>query len=66
LSLGSTKEDIYVKREIIAQGNLLSPSNQICNKTSETSTLPNSIKPVVIKSRAKLGQLHEYKEDFSK
>jgi hypothetical protein len=66
LSLGSIKEDIYFKREIIERGNLLSPSNQTCNKTTETGTLPKPIKPVVIKSGAKLRQLHEYREDSSK
>jgi hypothetical protein len=66
LSLGSNREDIYFKREFMKRSNILSPSNQICNETSETATLLNSLKLVVKKSRAKLRQLHEYKVETSK
>jgi hypothetical protein len=66
LSLGGNREDIYFKREFIKRSNILSPSNQICNKTSETGTLLDSLKLVVIKFRAKLRQLHEYKVETSK
>jgi hypothetical protein len=49
LSLGSNREDIYFKREFIKRSNILSPSNQIWNKTSEIGTLVDSLKLVVQK-----------------